>query len=1408
MAKISYFRAFDIQRQFYFGDWSEASISATATSVTLRLGEARIVLAGNFTLSGTTPVAGTISSLTYATGIATPVNEFAVSGLSLSYGGFLQAMGDGDFDAVYGTGHDWATGTTGNDRLYGYAGNDRLEAQAGNDTLFGSFGDDILDGGAGNDSLQGGSGNDTYILDSLSDRIVEFADAGTDSVRTGLSAYTLGNHLENLSFTGIANATGTGNALANVIIGNRGHDRLSGLDGNDTLSGGNGNDTLDGGNGDDFLAGDAGASAVTTSASGVSPSNAALPLTLSMTMAEVSATSATTVTGYINNASQGTSRFNLAFVIDVSGSMSSPFTGANIGDVNNDGQANEKVDAAIASFNALVNSLEAAGLSDMVRISLIPFSDSSSILGVGTPTSDTNGNGVADLIDAALTLNNGGNTNYGAGLNRAIEFFNGAPRGDNFVFFVSDGQPTDSYSSQLNTLRDTAGINATIRSLGIEAGTGGYLNVLDLLDDGLANNSAIDVKSPASLTAGLLSSQVRTADIRQLEIYKNGVLHTTLSPAQLTDTPFGLKYSVTINGLSSTASDTIETRLVLNDGASTYISTSQQISVGALASNDSLVGGAGNDTLDGGAGSDTLAGGLGNDTYHVETTGKLIQELANQGTDTVETTRTYSLNTTALQYVENLVLLGSGHLNATGNANGNRIEGNLGNNVLEGLGGSDTLVGGYGTDIASYANSTQAVQVKLNLGTATATGKADQLLGIEGAWGSNYSDSLVGDAGNNIFRGNGGYDTISGGGGLDTVDYSAATAAMTVNLSNTNVLGIGNYGVATSADGSQGTDYILYSDVEGIIGSAFGDRITDAHGLNNRFEGGAGNDTLNGGNGNDTLIGGDGRDLLDGGAGTLDVIDYSRSAVAVSGSLTAGQFTVGTTGTDIDTVSGVEQVIGTGFADSIAGSLQNDSLFGGAGNDTLAGDAGNDTLRGGTGNDSLVGGAGDDVFYVDALGDVLVESAAGGLDTAYFDVAAGAFTRNLGEVENAHLAGGADFNITGGTVQNRINGGAGGDTINGGFGAEADTLSGGEGVDWVSYAGHLTGVRGTLNSSSATTLLGSDATSGFENFLGSSFSDVVTGDGFANILNGSAGADSLYGGSGNDTLLGGADTDLLDGDYGVDTVTYAHLGTAITVNLSTGVVSAGTDGADTLVEIECVVGGSGADSIGWVGSNYSYTDFYLDGGAGNDTLKGSYGDDTLAGGAGNDVLHGGDNTSTSYVDMADYSGAAAAVVVNLSTGVATGGAGTDTLTNIEGAIGSRHADTLTGSTLRAESFIGGAGADILDGGLDAYVDRFIYSSISDSNGTGMDTIRNFVSSGSYLDRIDLSGIDANLIDSNTNSVFVFLGQSAFSGEAGQLRFAHTATDTLVYADLNGDRVADMSIKLLGVHALTAASFAL
>ncbi|MDB5446298.1 MAG: Alkaline phosphatase, partial [Phenylobacterium sp.] len=136
------------------------------------------------------------------------------------------------------------------ENLEGSVYRDVLTGDAGPNQLSGLAGDDILDGAGGADTLIGGQGNDVYVVDNPGDQVIEITGEGSDTVKTTLASFTLGtgSNIEHLTFIGAGPFAGTGNELANSIIGG---------DGNDTLDGGAGKDTLIGGLGDDRLIGGA-----------------------------------------------------------------------------------------------------------------------------------------------------------------------------------------------------------------------------------------------------------------------------------------------------------------------------------------------------------------------------------------------------------------------------------------------------------------------------------------------------------------------------------------------------------------------------------------------------------------------------------------------------------------------------------------------------------------------------------------------------------------------------------------------------------------------------------------------------------------------------------------------------------------------------------------------------------------------------------------------------------------------------------------------------------------------------------------------------------------------------------------------------------------------------------------------
>lgn len=129
-------------------------------------------------------------------------------------------------------------------------GNDKLVGLKGPDFLFGGSGDDTLDGGKGADRMEGGSGNDDYIVDNVSDTVIESFNEGNDTVTSRVN-YTLPDNVENLILIGKGKLKGIGNSLNNSLIGNTGKNTLTGNEGNDTLLGGMGADKLIGGEGAD-----------------------------------------------------------------------------------------------------------------------------------------------------------------------------------------------------------------------------------------------------------------------------------------------------------------------------------------------------------------------------------------------------------------------------------------------------------------------------------------------------------------------------------------------------------------------------------------------------------------------------------------------------------------------------------------------------------------------------------------------------------------------------------------------------------------------------------------------------------------------------------------------------------------------------------------------------------------------------------------------------------------------------------------------------------------------------------------------------------------------------------------------------------------------------------------------------
>jgi Ca2+-binding RTX toxin-like protein len=195
-----------------------------------------------------------------------------------------------------------------------------------------------------------------------------------------------------------------------------------------------------------------------------------------------------------------------------------------------------------------------------------------------------------------------------------------------------------------------------------------------------------------------------------------------------------------------------------------------------------------------------------------------ITENANEGTDSVFTTVTYTLTTNT----ENLTLQGTTAINGTGNELNNSITGNTGNNVLTGGLGNDTLIGGAGNDSYYVDNTADTITESINQGTDsvfttvtyTLTSNTENLTlqgttAINGT-GNELNNNITGNAAANILTGGLGNDTLTGNAGSDTLIGGKGNDSLYLGL-NDNVVDNVNYVFG------DGTDTV-YQFVRGVGG--------------------------------------------------------------------------------------------------------------------------------------------------------------------------------------------------------------------------------------------------------------------------------------------------------------------------------------------------------------------------------------------------------------------------------------------------------------------------------------------------------------------------------------------------------------------------------------------------------------
>ena len=679
------------------------------------------------------------------------------------------------------------------------------------------------------------------------------------------------------------------------------------------------------------------------------------------------------------------------------------------------------------------------------------------------------------------------------------------------------------------------------------------------------------------------------------------------------------------------------------------------------AGDDILVGNTANNILDGGAGSDTVV--------FTNTTGVTVT-LNDTNADVIVN---HDGETDTLRSIENIQgTVGNDTL--TGNSLNNTLSGgSSGADTLSGGGGDDRLIGGGFTTTTTLSAPSQPditkPQTTNNGSIATAVATAgfydvDANANITSATSIPHATINATAAGGSVeyyrvdvtVAGSQAIFDIDGTGTLDDSILELVNSSGTV-LAN-NDTGPGDPGTTTGDDGyitytfaTAGTYYIRVGRYTGATGAVAQPLLTgQTYQLHVSLQNAAAvtatvtannasSLVADGGEGNDLIVGTLGNDVLNGGIGN-DTVSFVNafnggSATGVTVDLNVQGTAQNTVAAGNDTLTGIENLIGSQL------------------NDTLTGNADANVIEGGLGNDALNGGAGNDTAsYAGSTAGVAVSLALGSAQNTV-----GAGTDTLSNFENL-LGSAFNDSLTGDASANILTGGAGDDTLNPGAnaGGAVDLLDGGAGSDTASFAGYTAAVTATLNGAAdGNAVVGGVAIAtlrGIENLTGGAGNDALTGDGNANVIEGGAGDDALNGGA------------------GIDTVAFSG-STAVTLDLSVLTAQNTGFGNDTIIGFENVRTGSGADSV----TGDANDNIFFDGG-GADSYNGAAGSDTV-----------------------DYTNVTAALTVNLNTTTAqSASTGGDILSNIENVTGSlTAANTLTGGNGTANRLVGGSAVDFLIG---------------------------------------------------------------------------------------------------------------
>ncbi|SIT15308.1 Ca2+-binding protein, RTX toxin-related [Gemmobacter megaterium] len=655
----------------------------------------------------------------------------------------------------------------------------------------------------------------------------------------------------------------------------------------------------------------------------------------------------------------------------------------------------------------------------------------------------------------------------------------------------------------------------------------------------------------------------------------------------------------------------------IEEVALTTGSGNDRVDVRNVTGNHTFNAGAGNDIFQVASGWSSFNAGVGNDRL-----------VANFSAATSRVTQVYTSNgwnrlsdaegTRGVDYfgVEQFWLTGgSAGDSLIGGADNDKLVGRGGNDWLNGGGGQDTIDGGAGVDTwqANFDDRTAEVKINLNKQSANlAKIKGIEAIHLHSGKGNDvitahagaYNDSIFGNDGNDVISTGRGKDTVNGGAGTDTLimDWSAVedpTAHITHRY---------------TANG-----WYRYSDKSGNRTDYYGvERFNLTGGAGNDWLGGGAElDTLRGGAGDDTLSSGEGRATIDGGLGNdMWEANLSKANYAVVLDALASQTAAQMTGRsfDIRNIERVSLTLGAGNDRiSTAGYDLDDWVSGGAGDDTFNLGTGHDTVNGGEGDDLLI------IDYKDQTESVSSRYTSNGWNR--YAVGEDRHSVDYIAIERFDVTGGSgDDSLSGGAFHDTLRGGAGDDTLNSAQGIAV--IDGGTGND--RWEADLSAETRSLVFDAAASQTSAQMTRQGYSIRNIEAVNVTLGIGDDRFSTaGYALDDTVNGGDGDDQIATGLGFDVVNGGGGIDLLIldYSTLRTGISsAYTSNGWNRYGDDGGTTAVDylgIERfnVTGGSASD--------------HLIGGALNDTLIGGAGHDTLDGGTGGaDRIVGGAGVDT------------------------------------------------------------------------------------------------------------------------------------------------------------------------------------